>query len=314
MGAKPKAVLLGPCVGEMGWESMRFAPMLPYLKLKKYKNKDITFIVLTREDRFDLYGQYADVLVPLKIEGDYIDCLPNCFRLEGLTNNNYDNIANCFFNRYSKKFNIIEHLHPNIKGKHFLRKNQYSTKHMRFVFSPRKENQILFDNYVPKDKPLVVISPRYRDHSKHARYKSIARRNWPHWEKFFDTLYDHKTLMNDFNFILCGKSGEYIPDKKNRFYDINKIEVNEQSSLVGLLLVAIQRAVFTVSSQSAIPNISLLLGTPVLEWGHQKKLHESVYNVKKTKIQFLEDKKYNIPVSTIIKNLEQQLKRRKNGN
>ena len=87
--------------------------------------------------------------------------------------------------------------------------------------------------------------------------------------------------MNDFNFILCGKSGEYIPDKKNRFYDINKIEVNEQSSLVGLLLVALQRAVFTVSSQSAIPNISLLLGTPVLEWGHQKKLHESVYNVSK---------------------------------
>ena len=34
-------------------------------------------------------------------------------------------------------------------------------------------------------------------------------------------------------------------------------------------------------------------------------------NVKKTKIQFLEDKKYNIPVKTIIKNLEQQLNMKK---
>ena len=308
---KPEAVLLGPCCGEMGWESMRFAPILPFLKLKKYKNRDITFIVLTREDRFDLYGQYAHALVPLKIKGDYIDCLPNCFRLEGLTNNSFKSIVDSFFERYNEKFKIIEHIYPKIDGNNFLNKKQFSNKQMIFEFLPRKENQELFNQYVPKNKPLVVIAPRYRNHSNHLRYKSITRRNWSHWNEFFDVLSNHEVLMKNFNFILCGKPGEYIPDEKDRFYDINKITLGDHSSLAGLLIVALQHAKLTVASQSAIPNISLLIGTEVLEWGHQRRLHEVIYNIKKTKIQFLEDHKYDIPVKTVMKNLIIQLNMKK---
>jgi hypothetical protein len=49
-----------------------------------------------------------------------------------------------------------------------------------------------------------------------------------------------------------------------------------------------------MGSQSAIPNISLLFGIRALEWGHQKHLHTVTYNVRKTKVTFLDDPKYNI--------------------
>ena len=80
---KPFAVLFGPFVGELYWEAGRFAPMLPYYR-EQYKNKkNVKFIVLTREDRFDLYGKYADILVPLRVPGDEEKKTPECFRLKG---------------------------------------------------------------------------------------------------------------------------------------------------------------------------------------------------------------------------------------
>lgn len=307
MSKKPRAVLMGPCVGELGWEILRFAPILPFYKRKKYKNQDITFIVLTREDRFDLYGKNADILVPLEIEGDYINCLPNCFRLEGLSNLNYKSIAKQFKNLYSNRFKIVEHIYPVIDGKKFLHKHQFNSKQMIYKFLPRKENYNLIEDYLPSDKKIVVISPRYRDHSKHPKYKSIGRRNWCYWPQFFDRLYNHKDLMKKYNFILCGKPGEYIPDEKNRFFDINKVTLGDRSSLVGLLIIALQKSVLTISSQSAIPNLSLLIGTPVLEWGHQRKLHSVTYNINNVKIKYLDDRKYKLPVKTIMNNVEKLL-------
>ena len=68
MDGKKLAVLMGPFVGELYWEGGRFAPMLPHMIQSEYKfKKDITYIILTRKERFDLYGKFADILVPLKI-------------------------------------------------------------------------------------------------------------------------------------------------------------------------------------------------------------------------------------------------------
>jgi hypothetical protein len=80
-----KAVLLGPCVGEFFWELFRFAPLLPYYRTKIYNKQDIKFIVLTREERFDLYGKLANILIPLNIPNDYKKLWPNCYSLTGLS-------------------------------------------------------------------------------------------------------------------------------------------------------------------------------------------------------------------------------------
>ena len=83
------AYLVGPFVGELIWEFFRFAPYIIHLKKNRPKTK---IIVFTRDSRFDLYGQYADILVPLNIPND----LPekhSYFTIQGLDSDKYVHIS-----------------------------------------------------------------------------------------------------------------------------------------------------------------------------------------------------------------------------
>ena len=292
------AVLFGPFVGELYWEFARFAPMLPYMKNKKYKNEDVTFIVLTRSERFDLYGRYADILVPLKIPGDYKNKQPNCFRLNELPYSNYIEYADKFKQVYEKRYKIIEHIYPNVTKAQFVNKNQFSRTKMIFDYKPRQENYDLVEMYLPNDKPIVVLAPRYRNGFK---------RNWNGWLEFYNKLGNDVNLLKKYNFIICGKRDEYIPDPKHRFFDMNDIQLGENSSLVGLLLVIMEKAFFTFGSQSAIPNISLIYEKDVLCFGCQKHLHTKTYNIKNTPITFFDDKQYKIDVNKVYHELKKLL-------
>lgn len=85
------AVLVGPFLGEFFWEMFRFAPYIIYLRSRKYRNDPKTkFIILTRPDRFDLYGLYSDILCPLIIEGDGEDYIQNSYRLDNYLKEDYD--------------------------------------------------------------------------------------------------------------------------------------------------------------------------------------------------------------------------------
>jgi hypothetical protein len=304
MEEKQRAVLMGPFVGELYWEAGRFAPMLPHMKTSQFRGqKDIKYIILTREDRFDLYGKYADILVPLRVDGDYTTRKPECFRLIGLKPPEYVEIAKKFKAKYADKYKIIKHIYPDIKKPAFTNKNQFHKNLMIFSYKPRQENYDLVEQYLPNNgKPLVILSPRFRNGFK---------RNWNQWPQFYDLLVKQKDLMRDFQFIVCGKKGEYIPDKKVRFLDINEIKIGEKSSLVGILLVILERAFFTFGSQSAIPNLSLLHKVDVLEFGCQKSLHTKTYNIHNTPITFFENKKYDIDPQFIIKHFRRLLYQKK---
>ena len=297
------AVLFGPFVGEMYWEAGRFAPMLPFYKIKKYIKQKPKFIILTREERFDLYGRYADILVPLRIEGDYDKKMPECFRLIGCGPPEVEKQAKTFLNQYNKRFNVLEHIYPNVKKGSFVNKNQFPRKNMLFKYKPRVENYEIVNEYLPKNsKPFVVISPRFRKGFK---------RNWNRWPEFYNKLAADKVLMDSFHFVVCGKKGEYIPDPQHRFYDMNDMQVASKSSLIGLLLVVLEKSTFTFGSQSAIPNISLLYDVEVLAFGCQKNLHTRTYNVKNTPITFIDDRKYNIEVPKIYKHFRRLLMKKK---
>ena len=116
--------------------------------------------------------------------------------------------------------------------------------------------------------------------------------------------------MDKFQFIICGKLGECIRDSKDRFLDMTKIPIVEGSSLIGLLLAIMQRAILTVGSQSAIPNISLLYKTEVLEFGNQQALHTKTYNYFNTPIKFINNAKYNIDPKEFFNNMKQILKKK----
>jgi hypothetical protein len=289
-----EGAILMMCVGEMYWEAARFSPLLPYLRFKKYRKKKFKYIILTREDRFDLYGKNADILVPLRIEGMDTEFLPNCWRLDKFPVEKYIGLTQSFKQKYEKRFRIIQHIYPDVIKGNFCNKYQFSPNEMIYKFYPRDDNYKLIKEYViSNDKKLVVIAPRYRNGFK---------RNWKYWNELYNMISNNNFLMDNFQFIICGKEGEYVPDDKNRFLDINHIKLTKDSSLIGLLIVILEKSFFTIGSQSAIPNLSLLMKVPVLEWGHQKTLHSKIYNIMNTPITFIEDKQYNVQPKVILKN------------
>ena len=287
-----KALLSGFCSGELWWEFERFAPHVFWKKKKlQEKYEDVILICLTRPDRFDIYGKHADILVPLVIEGDETIYKQDCFRLANFPNEKYEEIIRNFRVYYETGYDIKEHIYPKLSQKQFANKYQFARDQKLYEFIPRYENKLLLDEYLKTDKPIVTVAARFRD--------KIGR-NWKYWQEFYDTVFSNKYLMRTFSFVTCGKNPNCVPDKQDRFYDINKIKLRENSSTIGLAIELIRRSVLTVGSQSGLPNISLLLGTEVLEWGHQKNLHVVRYNVRKTPVTFIEDMDYKIPSREIV--------------
>jgi len=281
---KEKAILLGPFVGELGWEVLRFSPLIPYY-YKKYHKQNVKFIILTRDDRFDLYGQYADILVPLRIKGDGIKFKADCFRMIGFPVDDYKMLAKRFNKQYRNRFEIISHFYPTIDQKKYAQKYQFPRQHLKYKWKPRIENKTAIDHHVHNDKNCVVLAPRFRNG---------LRRNWPYWNDLYNMIYKDDHLTKKYNFIICGKKPDYVPDKKNRFCDINNISLTDDMSLIGLTIESINKSILTVGSQSGIPNMSMMMGVESLMWGHQRKLHSEVYNTKKTNVHFLDDMKYKL--------------------
>jgi len=295
-----EAILVGPFVGELGWCLLRFAPHIIWKKRIQYKNK-VKLIVMTRPERFDLYGNWANILVPLKLNGDYCEYKGECFRAMGLDIKIYKQLAEDFRHHFLTRFKILEHIYPKIDKTHFLNKNQYSPKNRLYDFRPRKENSELVSKFVPNSKSLVVLGPRFRKGFK---------RNWIHWESLYDLISKDNLLQDNFHFIICGKEPEYVPDKQNRFFDINNILLSENSSLIGVTIEVIRKSVLTVGSQSAIPNMSMVLGTEVLEWGDEPHEHTKVYNVMNTKVNFIVDKHYEIKPEKVLAEMKKILSRK----
>lgn len=293
-----RKAILGVHVGELGWEILRFAPHMLWTKKKKYKD-DVALIVLTRPDRFDLYGRNADILEPLIINGDCTEYQADCFRLTGYSLERYQLLMKNLVKKYSSKYKIVEKIQPSIKRKEYTEKGHYSRHEMLFKFKPRPDNIRLINEFIDNKKPCVVLGPRYR---KQAKF-----RNWQHWEEFYNMLVT-SGLVDKYNFIVCGKPPEYIPPKIDKIYDINTIKLTENSSLIGVTIEILKRSILTVGTQSGIPNLSNLVGTPTLQWGNERRAHTITYNVKKTETLFIDDPRFNVKPKIIFDKLRKRLK------
>lgn len=287
---KEKAILAGH-VGEFGWECLRIAPHILWKKRVQYENK-INLVLYTREDRLDLYGNDVNILVPMTETGS-----ADCFKLNGLSDEKYLETIEKLKIEISEIYDVVETVFPAIENRRYTEKEQYPETEKVYDFQQRASNTKLFNSFVPSHKPLIVIAPRFREGFP---------RNYPHWIDFYDYLYsDH--YLQKFTFVFCGKEGEYIKDDITSFYDINVIPQKSDTSLVGLAMAAIKRAVLTVGSQSGIPNLSNLMGTPTLQWGNEKVRHMKTYNVKNTKTIFIDDPEFNVKPKIIIQEMKNYL-------
>jgi hypothetical protein len=133
---KARAVLFGPFVGELCWEMFRFAPHAIYLKKK---DPGLRIIVLTREERFDLYGQYADILIPLRIKNDEL-MKRDCFKLIGYEQEYYNTIIKYFKIKFKRRFTIVDHKWPDVRLWRYKVKWQFPRNQMNYDFKPREDH------------------------------------------------------------------------------------------------------------------------------------------------------------------------------
>ena len=143
---KGEAYLFGPFVGELAWEFFRFAPYAIHLKKE---NPNVKIIVLTRQERFDLYGKYSDILVPLRITDDKT-YTQSAFGLLGYDINYYETISKFFAEKYNKEYEIIGHFYPNIKPWQRKIKWQFPRIKMDYDFNVRNTNNEIVDSIVGK--------------------------------------------------------------------------------------------------------------------------------------------------------------------
>lgn len=229
----PKALnayLVGPFVGELIWEFFRFAPYIIHLKKAIPQTK---MIVFTRTSRFDLYGQYADVLVPLKVPKD----LPENqikFTIQGLSSEAYSKLVQVFLDKYDGRFRILRHIYPDISYFYYKVKWQFPIDSMDYDFRPRKENVKIVEEYVGNDS-MVFVNFNFSE-----RIDLVEQLESKGLFPVFINMFTEHVILGDRKGI----------------------------SLLGCIIEVLKRCEFTITKfNSYIARLSLLVGTPVISIG-----------------------------------------------
>lgn len=148
---KESAYLIGPFIGEFRWEYYYFAPYI--IRLMK-EDPERKFIVFTRRPRFDLYGAYADIFVPLKMINDKPE-YGNRFKMNGFDMNRFNMLLKSYVGKYKKRYKIIDKVYPDISRFSYKVKWQFPRSEMDYDFQPRKQNRPLVERFVKSNQVFV---------------------------------------------------------------------------------------------------------------------------------------------------------------
>lgn len=221
-----KAYLFGPFIGELSWEMLRFAPYAIYLKKE---NPEIKIIVLTRHERFDLYGQYSNILIPLNLEEDEQEC----FKMKNFSLNRYHKIIDNFRFEYEKRFEIVDHFYPNIFLHRSKLKWQFPRLKMNYDFKPRNENKNIIENIQTEN---IIFDDTWLDLTSSGIVTSM--------------LIDNKYVYTSISKI------------KNQLKEsIDGLN----TTYIGCIIEILKRSEMIIgSSQSVYSQLTLLLGIPLI--------------------------------------------------
>ena len=225
---KKEGLLFGPFIGSLEWELYRFAPYAIYLKKQ---TPNFKLVVLTRLDRFDLYGQYADILIPLRIKNDE-ELKHNCFTIDGFSLDDYKKIVRGLQRSYGKKYIFKKHFYPDIKGFRYKLRWQFPRNQMDYDFKPRQNNINLVNEIFPDSTVLVDLSWLEDNNRKSEIIKNLSEYKFVCYEDFKK------------------KITPYLSDK---------------ISILGCSIMLLKRSKLVIGHlNSVISHLSILLGTPLV--------------------------------------------------
>lgn len=267
-------LLFGPFVGSLSYEYTRFASYAIFLKKA---NPNFELAVFTRPDRFDFYGQYANYLVPLKLKNDY-EKYQIFFKTKNLYSDDYDFLVRQIYSMYSKRFDKIAHIYPNIKDFYYQVRWQFPRNRMSYDFQPRTQNQVVVNNLLKNKIPITIFLPKKMNFIE------------------LNDIINKNNLSSKYLFITDRNRTE------NFYSNVNSlIPVENESSTFGYLIEIIRKSQMVISYKSDITNLSLLMGIPTIIIGNKSR----IFNPLNTNVTFCDENKLvsllTIELSTLIK-------------
>ena len=238
---KPPAYLFGPFVGELSWEFFRFAPYAIHIKKE---HPDVPMIVFTRSSSFDLYGNYADIFVPLRIPGDE-NLKRECFRLDSLMTKDYNRIAKRVRSQYKKRFQIIKHYYPDISSWRYRLRWQFPRRLMDYDFQPRRKNKQIARRLVKHNNIIV-------DNIK------LANFNYPEVINSGDLFMRIKDEVNNYDTTYLGVLIET--------FKICRYVVGNLESHLSHLAILLRKPLVCINNKITMDNIGIMnpLKTPIV--------------------------------------------------
>jgi len=272
-----KANLFGPFVGSISWEMYNFAPYAIHLKKE---NPATQMIVYTRPDRFDLYGSYADTLIPLRIKNDN-KLYHNKFSLKGLDQTNYKKMIRMVNRKYQSYRDIENHFYPDISENNYEVRWQFPRDKMDYNFKPRQSNETFLSKLIGDNKIIFIdLSGFYFEESFYFLVK-------------LNKLFDKKICFVCYNpnNVDCE-----ILFSSRKIINLHKFNHNENTSILGCSIIAMKKAIITISMNiSNISHMSLLLGKKLFLCRDYDKEFVKLINPHKTQIQSIDDL-YKTPI------------------
>lgn len=292
---KKDNIVFGPFIGELGWEILRWSG---FVRWYKKTNPEKNIVVSTRSDRYDLYHNSVDDIDLFRIENDYVNYTPNCYKCDTLPDKMYDLIIHGINKKYPGYY-IFD------PKKFACNRNMFNFQEMDFNYTPHEDNSKIIRKVVKENlnKKIITISSRHREDSKRT-----SKRNWGlnNWEE----LYNFLNITNKYLVFVAGVSPTY--HKARSVYN-NLINLEDYKSNVnlisdiGLTIEAIKQSDMVIGTQSAAILLSNLLKTPTFFWGDEIERHAVVENIFSTPCFYLEDLFYKSSSVDVYKKFEESI-------
>lgn len=236
-----KVILFGPIIGELNWEIRYFIPFFNYIYKNNPKEK---FIIYTRKERFDLYSNKPNILVPLKLEEDLLENNQIGFTINNFNLDKYFDLKNNFYNKYSKNYEIVNHYYPKINNLMHLINWQFGRDNILYEYKSLPINNDLINNIINTNKEVYLFDC--------SGFSS---------EEIFRIIYEIEN-KNIF-YVLYKKSNNFassISIFKNKDYIIfNEDILSNGNSLLGCFISLIEKATKVIGTlESEIVILSLL--------------------------------------------------------
>ncbi len=269
-------IFFGPMIGELGWAASRWHA---YCRFSRHNDfPEHKCIVADYDWRYPLYD-FADEFIPLpdwftnlNLHQDSYEAVPLDAPAGSYTPPEiYAELLQYFKQFYDEK-DTKEVRTP--RGCNIFL--QFRRKQMWKTLEPSEDAAAYMNSLIPPNvQEVVVVSARGRERAKH--------RNIPEhvWEDVVDML------SNRFLVVITGTPHSSFLTKKVGRNIINLIHRPGKDGL-DVLMAALHRSMFSVTSQSGPTHISLQTNTPSYIMGHEKQRHSIGENWLKTMCLFRE--------------------------